>query len=90
MAGKKAKVGFDYDAENSDELTIKVGEIVEIIREVEDGWWEGSIHGRTGVFPSNFVELVNESEGPPPLPGKESIQNEAGIDSNSEVIERKC
>ena len=39
---EKARVTFDYEADNEDELTIKVGEIVEIVnRNTEnDGWWE--------------------------------------------------
>lgn len=39
-----AKVTFDYEADNEDELTIRVGEIVEIINKDEmdqqEGWWE--------------------------------------------------
>ena len=28
----------------------------------EEGWWEGSVDGKVGMFPSNFVELVDEEE----------------------------
>ena len=33
---------FEYDADNADELTIRVGEIVEIVNKNtdSDGWWE--------------------------------------------------
>ncbi len=36
---------FDYDADNSDELTIRVGETVDIISKdnEQDGWWEVSL-----------------------------------------------
>ena len=35
------KVLFDYTAEQPDELSIKVGEILEVVtKDVEDGWWE--------------------------------------------------
>ena len=37
-AKKTAKVMFDYWATQADELTIKVGDIVEIINEEEPGW----------------------------------------------------
>ena len=42
---ERAKVTFDYDADNDDELTIKVGEIVDIVnKDIEqDGWWEVSL-----------------------------------------------
>ena len=26
----------------------------------EEGWWEGTVNGRTGMFPSNFVEELTE------------------------------
>ena len=39
---EQAKVTFDYDADNEDELTIRVGEVVDIVsKDVDqDGWWE--------------------------------------------------
>ena len=45
---EQAKVVFDYDADNDDELTIKVGEVVDIIsKDVDqDGWWE--VHSGDG------------------------------------------
>ena len=44
-AVEKAKVIFEYEADNPDELTIKVGEIVEIVNKNtdNDGWWEVSL-----------------------------------------------
>ena len=41
---EKAKVLFEYEADNPDELTIKLGEIVEIVNKTtdNDGWWEVS------------------------------------------------
>ena len=39
---EKAKVTFEYEADNEDELTIKVGDMVEIVNKDtdNDGWWE--------------------------------------------------
>ena len=37
-AKKTAKVMFDYEATQADELTIKVDDIVEIVSEEEPGW----------------------------------------------------
>ncbi|XP_067674617.1 SH3 domain-containing kinase-binding protein 1-like isoform X6 [Haliotis asinina] len=70
---KKCKVMFDYTPENEDELELKEGEIIEFNREVEDGWWEGCHNGRSGVFPSNFVEMCEEQQddaGQPDIPDK--------------------
>ena len=29
----------------------------------EEGWWEGILNGKTGMFPSNFVEVVEDEGG---------------------------
>ena len=42
---QQAKVSFDYDADNEDELTIRIGDVVDIIDKNPDGqegWWEVS------------------------------------------------
>lgn len=57
------KVNFNYSPEQVDELKLQAGEIVEVIKEIEDGWWLGKKDGQLGAFPSNFVELL-DSEPP--------------------------
>ena len=44
---EKAKVTFEYKAENDDELTINVGEMVEVLDKNtdQDGWWKVRVHG---------------------------------------------
>ncbi|XP_029902972.1 CD2-associated protein [Myripristis murdjan] len=56
---RQCKVLFDYQPQNEDELELKVGEILEITEEVEEGWWSGSINGKSGLFPSNFVKELD-------------------------------
>ena len=51
------EVEFDYEAELSDELSLKTGEIIENVKRMEGGWWEGSLNGKKGVFPDNFVKV---------------------------------
>lgn len=55
---RKCKVIFSYSQDHEDELTLNVGDIVDIIGEEEEGWWRGFLHGKEGVFPSNFVEEI--------------------------------
>lgn len=63
----KAKVLFEYTPENDDELALKVGDIVTVLnKEVyeTDGWWEGELNGKVGLFPDNFVELLPDEVQP--------------------------
>ncbi|KAM9353204.1 SH3 domain-containing protein 21 isoform 2-T2 [Symphorus nematophorus] len=55
---RKCEVAFAYSPMNEDELQLEVGETIEIIKEIEDGWWMGVKNGRVGAFPSNFVKEV--------------------------------
>ncbi|XP_065074733.1 SH3 domain-containing kinase-binding protein 1 [Ochlerotatus camptorhynchus] len=60
---RRCKVIYSYQENKPDELTLAVGDVVEIFEEVEEGWWRGKLNGKVGVFPSNFVELI-ESASP--------------------------
>ena len=79
--GKKAKVAFDYEAQDADELTLHMGDIVDFMEEVEEGWWKGKLHGKVGVFPSNFVEPFVEEDVTP------NQDKPAQIQSNLQVLD---
>lgn len=50
-------VQFDYIAQEIDELSIKKGDIIKDVVPKEDGWYEGILNGKRGVFPDNFVTV---------------------------------
>ncbi|XP_041096598.1 SH3 domain-containing protein 21 isoform X3 [Polyodon spathula] len=59
------EVTFAYSPLDKDELELKEGEIIEFIKEIEDGWWLGNKNGKIGAFPSNFVKTITETtDGP--------------------------
>ncbi|XP_028281673.1 SH3 domain-containing protein 21 isoform X2 [Parambassis ranga] len=55
---RKCEVQFAYSPMNTDELELVAGETIEIIKEIEDGWWMGVKNGKVGAFPSNFVKEI--------------------------------
>ncbi|XP_065533399.1 SH3 domain-containing kinase-binding protein 1 isoform X1 [Lathamus discolor] len=59
---RRCQVAFSYMPQNEDELELKVGDIIEVVGEVEEGWWEGILNGKTGMFPSNFIKELSDSE----------------------------
>uniref|UniRef100_A0A673K5Y8 Osteoclast-stimulating factor 1 n=1 Tax=Sinocyclocheilus rhinocerous TaxID=307959 RepID=A0A673K5Y8_9TELE len=59
---RQCKVLFEYVPQNEDELELKVGDIIYITEEVEEGWWSGSMNGKSGLFPSNFVKEMESTE----------------------------
>ena len=50
-------VEYEYSGLEEDELTIKPGEVITNVVVVSDGWWEGDLNGKRGVFPDNFVRV---------------------------------
>ncbi|PRD26740.1 UNVERIFIED_CONTAM: Sh3kbp1 [Trichonephila clavipes] len=52
---RMVKALFSYTPVNSDELTLKINDVLEVIEETEEGWWKGILEGNIGMFPSNFV-----------------------------------
>lgn len=58
----EAVVEFDYEAQQDDELSLTVGDIIVNIRRDDGGWWEGELGGRRGLFPDNFVRVSNGSQ----------------------------
>ena len=60
-SAKRAIVQYDYEKAEDNELELKEGEYVTNIEMVDEDWWMGqNPRGETGLFPSNYVELVNE------------------------------
>ena len=51
----------NYDGQQDDELTIRVGDVISDVVKFDVGWWEGHLNGRRGVFPDNFVKVTNVS-----------------------------
>ena len=55
---------------------------MEVVEEEEEGWWRGRIDGKEGLFPNNFVEMMENGDkhapcGPadttPPPKGKREL-----------------
>ncbi|XP_019950039.2 sorbin and SH3 domain-containing protein 1 isoform X8 [Paralichthys olivaceus] len=57
-----AMARFDFRAETLKELPFQKGDIVYIIRQVDQNWFEGEHHGRVGIFPRSYVELLPPTE----------------------------
>ena len=62
-SGKRALVNFDYEKAEDNELELKEGEYITHIEMVDEDWWMGqNPRGETGLFPSNYVELIDGDE----------------------------
>ena len=56
------------------QLCFSKGEIITVTQVLDGGWWEGTLNGKTGWFPSNYVRefktgLLHDFYKRPPLIG---------------------
>uniref|UniRef100_A0A8C5GIR7 Osteoclast-stimulating factor 1 n=1 Tax=Gouania willdenowi TaxID=441366 RepID=A0A8C5GIR7_GOUWI len=56
------KARFHFKQNNEDELSFNKGDMILVLRQEEGGWWEGTLNGKTGWFPSNYVREVKTYE----------------------------
>ncbi|NWQ61270.1 ARHG6 factor, partial [Neopipo cinnamomea] len=71
------KARFNFKQTNEDELSVNKGDIIYVTRVEEGGWWEGTLNGKTGWFPSNYVREIKSTDkplSPKALKGLESTQ----------------
>lgn len=68
-ASIRAIAQYDYDKAEDNEIQLLEGEYVVDIDMVDRDWWLGSnVRGERGLFPSNYVEIVEhdqQSQNPP-------------------------
>jgi len=46
---------YDYQAQQSDELSFVKGSVITVLSKDHPDWWMGELGGNTGIFPANFV-----------------------------------
>uniref|UniRef100_A0A8D0ABI1 Rac/Cdc42 guanine nucleotide exchange factor 6 n=1 Tax=Sander lucioperca TaxID=283035 RepID=A0A8D0ABI1_SANLU len=64
------KARFNFKQNNEDELSFNKGDLIHVLRQEEGGWWEGTLNGKTGWFPSNYVREIKPSLLPISSPEK--------------------
>ncbi|XP_009275962.1 sorbin and SH3 domain-containing protein 1 isoform X28 [Aptenodytes patagonicus] len=59
---RPARAKFDFKAQTLKELPLQKGDIVYIYKQIDQNWYEGEHHGRVGIFPRSYIELLPPAE----------------------------
>ncbi|XP_033004363.1 sorbin and SH3 domain-containing protein 1 isoform X7 [Lacerta agilis] len=59
---RAARAKFDFKAQTLKELPLKKGDVVYIYKQIDQNWFEGEHHGRVGIFPQSYIELLPPTE----------------------------
>ncbi|KAG9240215.1 cell division control protein-like protein Cdc25 [Calycina marina] len=49
---------YDYEADDRTSLSFHEGDVIQVITQLETGWWDGVINGVRGWFPSNYCHVI--------------------------------
>ncbi|KAI0881923.1 ras GEF [Annulohypoxylon maeteangense] len=53
---------YDYEADDRTSLSFHEGDVIQVITQLESGWWDGVINGVRGWFPSNYCQIITNPE----------------------------
>jgi len=64
---------YDFTPSEPGELEFKRGDVIAVLESVYKDWWRGSLKGKTGIFPLNYVEKLTD-------PTPDELQREAQME----------
>lgn len=71
---------YNYDADDRTSLSFRQGDVIQVITQLESGWWDGVINGVRGWFPSNYCAVITG----PMEDGEEDGMNPEADDADAE------
>ncbi|KAI3324282.1 hypothetical protein HD806DRAFT_64102 [Xylariaceae sp. AK1471] len=65
---------YDFVPSEPGELEFRKGDVIAVLESVYKDWWRGSLKGKTGIFPLNYVEKLTD-------PTPDELQREAQMEA---------
>ncbi|CAL9699677.1 unnamed protein product [Knipowitschia caucasica] len=67
---------YEFRAMEAGELDFDVGDRIQILSTLEDGWLEGKVKGQQGIFPHRFVKIEGADQPTPQQEADVHVENE--------------
>ena len=82
---------YDYDADDHTSLSFRQGDMIQVLTQLESGWWDGVINDVRGWFPSNYCAVISSVEDPGEVLGRaergEPEESDTSAESGTEEEE---
>lgn len=62
-----AEALYPYKPQQPEDLELRAGDKIQVLEHTSKDWWKGSIGSRSGMFPSNYVKVLDSAQAPPPI-----------------------
>ncbi|TPX62785.1 hypothetical protein SpCBS45565_g06925 [Spizellomyces sp. 'palustris'] len=66
MTKRVVRALYDYTGAEESSLTFRKGDVIQVLTQLESGWWDGLCNGERGWFPSNYVSDMETLTDAPP------------------------
>ena len=81
---------YDYEADDRTSLSFHEGDVIQVITQLESGWWDGVSNGVRGWFPSNYCQIITNPDEMPETaqngePYREEEYEDYGDDPQDEI-----
>ncbi|KAI0316803.1 ras guanine nucleotide exchange factor domain-containing protein [Amylostereum chailletii] len=53
---------YDYQSADDSSLSFRKNDVIEVLTQLETGWWDGLLGDERGWFPSNYVVVISDEE----------------------------
>ncbi|KAL5000320.1 ras guanine nucleotide exchange factor domain-containing protein [Aspergillus recurvatus] len=75
---------YDYDADDHTSLSFRRGDVIQVLNQLETGWWDGVINGNVrGWFPSNYCAVITDLRELEEHVSQVQVHDEADISADS-------
>lgn len=75
---------YDYDADDQTSLSFRKGDIIQVLTQLESGWWDGVINDVRGWFPSNYCAVVSGPDDAGEVGSQSHDESDTSADSGAE------
>lgn len=83
-SGMYVRALYDYEADDRTSLSFHQGDVIQVLTQLESGWWDGVLHGVRGWFPSNYCVLIPGPEDHGAGYRDEPVDGEADIEDDED------